>query len=423
MREGASLEEALRLPRRLDGFYTFLVGTADGFAVLRDPIACKPAVLAETDDWVAMASEYRSIAVLPGAEEARVWEPSPGVVYAWERVARDASSRRPRRGGRDRRPRGHAARELNQRLHDLGRAGTGPRNWRVLHPNGAHALACGLDADIDVEIEGHAGYYCAGMNQRDRPRTGKRRNQRRREHDVRGVVVDGNASQSAGRDLRTAACSWFTATSGALRDLAQGRGRRRPRLGRASERVHGAGGWLVVCGDAGEALGDSIYEARLYVAGAVAGLGADCVEKDMRAEHVDEVRASFSSGRGSTISTRRPFAGTARRGSSTPSRSTTPTDGDDQRRLTHGQRGLPSPRSTTACTIAEIQRRARRGSTTSAGFGAKRLPHFDDLLVLGASISRYPLEGYRERCDTNVTLGTRYASKPLSSRSRSRSPG
>jgi glutamate synthase domain-containing protein 1 len=87
MREGASLEEALEgCLDDLDGFYTFLVGTADGFAVLRDPIACKPAVLAETDDWVAMASEYRAIAVLPGAEEARVWEPSPGVVYAWERV-------------------------------------------------------------------------------------------------------------------------------------------------------------------------------------------------------------------------------------------------------------------------------------------------------------------------------------------------
>jgi len=88
MREGASLEEALEgCLDDLDGFYTFLVGTADGFAVLRDPIACKPAVLAETDGWVAMASEYRAIAVLPGAEDARVWEPSPGVVYAWERVA------------------------------------------------------------------------------------------------------------------------------------------------------------------------------------------------------------------------------------------------------------------------------------------------------------------------------------------------
>jgi glutamate synthase domain-containing protein 1 len=88
MREGATLEQALEgCLDDLDGFYTFLVGTADGFAVLRDPIACKPAVLAETDDWVAMASEVRAIAVLPGAEEARVWEPSPGVVYAWERVA------------------------------------------------------------------------------------------------------------------------------------------------------------------------------------------------------------------------------------------------------------------------------------------------------------------------------------------------
>jgi glutamate synthase domain-containing protein 1 len=87
MREGASLEEALEGSLvDLDGFYTFLVGTADGFAVLRDPIACKPAVLAETDDWVAMSSEYRAIAVLPGASDARLWEPEPAVVYAWEKA-------------------------------------------------------------------------------------------------------------------------------------------------------------------------------------------------------------------------------------------------------------------------------------------------------------------------------------------------
>jgi glutamate synthase domain-containing protein 1 len=86
LREGASLEQALEACLDdLDGFYTFLVGTADGFAVLRDPIACKPAVLAETDDWVAMASEWRAIAVLPGAADATAWEPAPGVVYAWER--------------------------------------------------------------------------------------------------------------------------------------------------------------------------------------------------------------------------------------------------------------------------------------------------------------------------------------------------
>ena len=87
LREGASLEQALEgCLDDLDGFYTFLVGTEDGFAVLRDPIACKPAVLAETEDWVAMASEWRSIAQLPGAAEARSWEPAPGVVYAWERA-------------------------------------------------------------------------------------------------------------------------------------------------------------------------------------------------------------------------------------------------------------------------------------------------------------------------------------------------
>src|SRR5918999_2819970 len=87
LREGASLETALEgCLEDLDGFYTFAVGTVDGFAVLRDPIACKPAVMAETDDWVAMASEYRAIAVLPGAEDARMWEPEPGQVYSWERA-------------------------------------------------------------------------------------------------------------------------------------------------------------------------------------------------------------------------------------------------------------------------------------------------------------------------------------------------
>ena len=86
LREGASLEAALEgCLEDLDGFYTFAVGTVDGFAVLRDPIACKPAVMAETDEWVAMASEYRAIAVLPGADDARMWEPEPGTVYSWER--------------------------------------------------------------------------------------------------------------------------------------------------------------------------------------------------------------------------------------------------------------------------------------------------------------------------------------------------
>jgi glutamate synthase domain-containing protein 1 len=87
MREGATLEQALEACLEdLDGFYTFAVGTADGFAVLRDPIACKPAVMAENDDWVAMASEYRAIAVLPGAADAETWEPEPGRVYSWSKA-------------------------------------------------------------------------------------------------------------------------------------------------------------------------------------------------------------------------------------------------------------------------------------------------------------------------------------------------
>jgi glutamate synthase domain-containing protein 1 len=87
MRDGATLEQALEgCLTDLDGFYTFAVGTADGFAVLRDPIACKPAVMAETEEWVAIASEYRALAVLPGAADAVTWEPEPGRVYSWGRT-------------------------------------------------------------------------------------------------------------------------------------------------------------------------------------------------------------------------------------------------------------------------------------------------------------------------------------------------
>ena len=82
--QGATIAEALEAALSdLDGFYTFAIGTRDGFSVLRDPIACKPAVIAETDDWVAMASEFRALAQLPNVESARVWEPEPATVYSW----------------------------------------------------------------------------------------------------------------------------------------------------------------------------------------------------------------------------------------------------------------------------------------------------------------------------------------------------
>jgi glutamate synthase domain-containing protein 1 len=86
MREGDRLGDALeRALTELDGFYTFLVGTESGFGVLRDPICCKPAVMAETEEYVAFGTEYRALVDLPGIKEARVFEPEPAKVYLWER--------------------------------------------------------------------------------------------------------------------------------------------------------------------------------------------------------------------------------------------------------------------------------------------------------------------------------------------------
>ena len=86
LQQGDTLAQALDgALEDLDGFFTFAIGTRNGFAVIRDPIACKPAVLAETDDYVAMASEYQALASLPGIEKAKVWEPAPATLYVWER--------------------------------------------------------------------------------------------------------------------------------------------------------------------------------------------------------------------------------------------------------------------------------------------------------------------------------------------------
>lgn len=180
-------------------------------------------------------------------------------------------------------------RELNQRLHDLARA-PGPRSWRILNPDGAHALACGLDADVEVEIEGHVGYYCAGMNKRATVRVHGNAGTGVAENLMSGlVVVDGNASQSAGATgrggllvVRGDASSRCGISMKGI-DIVVGGS-----VGHMSAFM-AQKGRLVVCGDAGEALGDSIYEARLYVRGRVAGLGADCIEKELRAEHAAEL--------------------------------------------------------------------------------------------------------------------------------------
>jgi glutamate synthase domain-containing protein 3 len=180
-------------------------------------------------------------------------------------------------------------RELNQHLHDLAH-GPGPHAWRVLNPNGAHAIACGIDADVEVEIEGHVGYYCAGMNKRATVRVHGNAGTGLAENMMSGlVVVDGNTSQSAGA----------TGRGGLL--VIRGDASARCGISMKGIDIVVAGsvghmsafmaqtGCLVVCGDAGEALGDSIYEARLYVRGEVAGLGADCVEKEVREEHVAQL--------------------------------------------------------------------------------------------------------------------------------------
>lgn len=94
MQQGYSLDDALNLALEdLDGFFTFVVGTKDGFGVVRDPIACKPAVMAETDQYVAFGSEYRALVGLPGIETARIWEPEPAKVYFWTHTSPTPSSK------------------------------------------------------------------------------------------------------------------------------------------------------------------------------------------------------------------------------------------------------------------------------------------------------------------------------------------
>jgi methylamine---glutamate N-methyltransferase subunit B len=177
-------------------------------------------------------------------------------------------------------------RELNARLH----AGAGPAHWRVVNPGGRHSIAVGLDGELAVDVDGHVGYYCAGMNQRATVRVHGNCGVGVAENMMSGTVaVDGNASQSAGA----------TGSGGLL--VVHGDAASRCGISMKGIDIVVAGdvghmsafmaqkGRLVVCGDAGDALGDSIYEARVYVRGTVAGLGADCVEKELRDEHRAEL--------------------------------------------------------------------------------------------------------------------------------------
>ena len=180
-----------------------------------------------------------------------------------------------------------SVREVNRILHA---AEDGA--FTVLHPNGAHSLACGLNAPIDVSIQGHAGYYCAGMNKAASVTIDGTAGTGLAENIMSGTVrVTGDASQSAGASGHgglvviegDASARCGISMKGV--DIVVGGS-----VGHMSAFM-AQSGILAVLGDAGEALGDSIYEAHLYVRGKVAGLGADCVEKEMRPEHIAELRA------------------------------------------------------------------------------------------------------------------------------------
>jgi methylamine---glutamate N-methyltransferase subunit B len=181
-------------------------------------------------------------------------------------------------------------RALNSSLHEL-RGSSEKSSWEVVNPKGSHAIAVGLDAPIEVTVKGSTGYYCAGMNKQATVNVHGSVGPGVAENMMSGaVIVEGDASQYAG---------------------ATGRGGLLVIKGNASSRcgismkgidivVHGnighmsafmaQAGNLVVCGDAGDALGDSLYEARLFVRGSVKSLGADCIEKELRPEHIEILR-------------------------------------------------------------------------------------------------------------------------------------
>jgi methylamine---glutamate N-methyltransferase subunit B len=176
-------------------------------------------------------------------------------------------------------------RDLNAALHGL-REGTNETDWLVLNPKGAHALAAGLDAPIRVKIRGSVGYYCAGMNKQATVVVDGSAGPGVAENLISGtVVVKGDASQYAGATGRGGllviegnASSRCGISMKGIDIVVRGG------IGHMSAFMAQSGN-LVVLGDAGDALGDSIYEARLFVRGAVRSLGADCIEKEMRPEH------------------------------------------------------------------------------------------------------------------------------------------
>ena len=180
-------------------------------------------------------------------------------------------------------------RELNQQLHGQSEAAN-DRDWMIRNPKGQHAIAAGVDAPLDIQIDGHVGYYCASMNKHAR------------------ITIKGNAGNAVGGNMMSGrihvkgdASQYAGATAhGGLLIID---GDASARCGISMKGVDivvkgsvghmsafmGQAGRLVILGDAGEALGDSLYEARIYLRGTPASLGADCVEKPMEEKHRQEL--------------------------------------------------------------------------------------------------------------------------------------
>lgn len=177
-------------------------------------------------------------------------------------------------------------REMNATLHAQAET-TNQTAWEIVNPKGAHAIACGLDAPIEVTVKGSTGYYCAGMNKQATVNIKGSAGPGVAENMMSGtVIIEGDASQYAGATghggllvIKGNASSRCGISMKGINIVVHGN------IGHMSAFMAQSGN-LVVCGDAGEALGDSLYEARLFVRGSVKSLGADCIEKEMRPEHL-----------------------------------------------------------------------------------------------------------------------------------------
>lgn len=178
-------------------------------------------------------------------------------------------------------------RSLNSTLHAQADS-TNQTSWEIINPKGSHAIACGLDAPIEVTVKGSTGYYCGGMNKQATINVHGSVGPGVAENMMSGtVVIEGDASQYAGATghggllvIKGNASSRCGISMKGIDIVVHGN------IGHMSAFMAQSGN-LVVLGDAGDALGDSLYEARLFVRGAVKSLGADCIEKEMRPEHIE----------------------------------------------------------------------------------------------------------------------------------------